>query len=39
MVVRGLDRNAIFGGDMVRQIAGDLVEYQKNGGTVVFEDQ
>lgn len=37
LIVRGLDRNALFSGDAVRDIAQRLVDFQKDGGKVVFE--
>ncbi|MGE0602234.1 MAG: hypothetical protein AB7O46_00425 [Xanthobacteraceae bacterium] len=39
LIARGLTKDQIFGGDFVRSLAGDLLEFQKNGGRVVFEDK
>lgn len=36
MYVKGLDPNSLFSGDSVRRIAESLVQYQKDGGQVVF---
>lgn len=35
LYIKGLDRNAIFSGSQVRQLAEELLEYQANGGKVV----
>lgn len=36
MRVEGLDRNSLFGGDAVQTIAQNLMDFQKDGGQVVF---
>lgn len=36
MRVEGLDRNSLFGGDAVETIARGLLDFQKDGGQVVF---
>lgn len=37
LYVQGIDRNSLFSGDAVRDLAGRLVQYQKDGGTVVIK--
>lgn len=37
MMVSGISEGELFTGDRVRSIVGELLEYQRNGGTVILE--
>lgn len=38
LMVRGIDPNSLFSGTQVREIASSLLDFQKNGGEVVFKE-
>lgn len=39
LYIEGIDPSALYSGAQVRQLAERLVEYQRDGGTVLFSDQ
>lgn len=38
LTLRGLDRNALFSGEQVRELAQTLVDYQRDGGQLIIAD-